>query len=72
MTYTVSHGASIGPLAIDPCRTLEDAKMHAQWLLCEGRPNVAISDGKGNAIFGDDLVACCNDEKTLTPDLRAI
>jgi len=51
---------------------LADALAHACHLLGEQEANVAIIDGNGNSISGDDLVACCKGEKTLSPDLRAI
>ena len=51
---------------------LQGALKHAHKLLWDGKSGVAIQDGKGNRIFGADLIACCKGEKTLTDDLRAI
>jgi hypothetical protein len=51
---------------------LNQALAHACQLLSEGAPNVAILDGTGRSISGDDLLACCKGEKTLTPDPQAI
>jgi hypothetical protein len=75
MPYTVSHGGTIdgqrpGPVALDVGLNLKQALQQACYFLAEGQPNVSIVDGKGNQISGADLVACCNNEKTLTPDLR--
>ena len=69
MTYTVTHGG--GPVALDIGFDLEGALARAQNLLFDGQPNVTIQDGNGRSISGNDLVACCNGEKILTPDLRA-
>jgi hypothetical protein len=69
MTYTVTHG--VGPVALDIGFDLESALAHAQNLLFDGKANVTIQDGDGRSISGNDLAACCNGEKTLTPDLRA-
>jgi hypothetical protein len=44
----------------------------AAQLLSDGAPVVAIADDNGNRISGADFAACCNGEKTLTADLRAI
>lgn len=52
--------------------TLQDALEHAAQLIAEGQLNVSIEDGNGHSISGDDLIACCNGEKTLTDDLRAV
>jgi hypothetical protein len=75
MSYTVSRGGTIGgqrpgPVALTVDLNLEQALHRARSVLAEGQPNVSIIDGKGNQISGDDLVACCKNEKTLTPDLR--
>ena len=51
---------------------LQQALAHACRLLSEGESGVAIQDGTGRSISGDDLLACCKGEKTLTPDLAAI
>jgi hypothetical protein len=41
-------------------------------LISDNYANVAIQDGKGNEISGDDLIACYLGVMKLTPDLRAI
>lgn len=51
---------------------LSEALAHACRLLSEGKQHVAIGDGMGKSISGDDLVACCRGDKTLSPDLRVI
>lgn len=76
MPYTVTHthpypgpaGVDIAPGGFD----LDSALAHACQLLREGMPDVAIQDGKGNSIKGEQLVACCRGEKRLTPDLQAV
>jgi hypothetical protein len=67
-------GATSQPAAVglDPGLLLADALDHACQLLSEQKQNVTISDGEGRTIAGDDLIACCNGDKTLTPDLQAI
>ena len=50
---------------------LSDALAHACQLLANGETNVAIQDGDGHNIAGDELAACCRREKSLSPDLRA-
>lgn len=82
MPYTVtSYGSDVAgrpaAAAIDTPRSgngfsLDAALDHARALLSRGVPNVAIQDGNGRTISGDDLAACCNGEKQLTGDLRAI
>jgi hypothetical protein len=69
MPYLVTHGN--GPTAIDTKPDLDTALAYARELLAAGMPNVAISDGAGKNISGDELVECCNGEKSLTADLRA-
>lgn len=74
MTYIVTHDTS-HPAALDLGNPkgfdMQGALAHARQLLSEGEPNVAIQDGNGHRISGDDLVACCNGDKTMSPDLRA-
>jgi len=74
MAYIVTHGGI--PAAIDSGPgagfSLEQALAHACRMLSEGRPDVAIQDGRGLNITGPNLVACCKGEKKLTADLRAI
>jgi hypothetical protein len=76
MPYFVTHGGTDGrgrpgPVGIDPGLTLEQALHMACSLLAQRQPSVTINDGKGNTISGNELVACCNGEKTLSADLRA-
>lgn len=82
MSYFVtSHGfdehGRPAPAAIDVAPpgkrlSLDDARAHACTLLGRKVPNVAIQDGNGKSISGDDLAACCTGEKELTADLRAV
>lgn len=51
---------------------LSEALAYSCQLLREQKEYVTIRDGMGNSISGDDLIACCRGEKTLSPDLRAI
>jgi hypothetical protein len=50
----------------------DDAIAHAYRLLDDGKHNVAIRDDAGNAISGDDLIACYNGDKQPTADLKAV
>jgi len=79
--YVTSHGTDTdgrrAPAAIDVGTSkqplsLEDALAHACKLLSQNVPNVAISDGNGTSISGDELAACCSEQKTLTTDLQAV
>ena len=70
LTYLVTHGT--GPAAIDQEFDLNGALAHACRLLSDGMQDVAIQDGSGKNIREDDLIACCQGIKTLTPDLRAV
>jgi hypothetical protein len=70
VAYLVTHG--VGPTAIDGDFDLEGAIIHAYRLIDEGKLDVAIQDGFGNSIRGDDLAACYRGEKRMTTDLRAI
>lgn len=78
MSYSVySHGFDAdgrpAPAAIDPnFSSVEEALAHACTLLSRGVPNIAIRDGNGKSISGDDLAACCRGEKKLTSDLKTI
>jgi hypothetical protein len=76
MNYIVTHGnghAAALDLGSSPKGfDLQGALAHACQLLSEGKPNVAIQDGNGNSISGDDLVACCAGTKILSADLRVI
>jgi hypothetical protein len=51
---------------------LADAQAHACRLLDEGKHNVRIGNDGDNSISGGDLVACCNGEKQMTADLKAV
>ena len=51
---------------------LEEAIVLAYRLLDEGQHNVAIRDGEGNSISGEDLAACYNGDKQMTADLKAV
>ena len=70
MASLVTHG--IGPTAIDGDFDLEGAIIHAYRLIDEGKLDVAIQDGLGNSIRGDELAACYRGGKTMTTDLRAV
>src|SRR5882672_7370658 len=75
MIYLVTHDETAA-IAIDEATApkgfdLQGALAHARQLLSEGKSNVAIR-GNGHSISGDDLVACCKGDKTLSVDLRAI
>ena len=52
--------------------TLEAALEHAGQLVSDNYAKVAIHDGQGHQISGDDLLACYLGIMKLTPDLRAI
>ncbi len=66
-TTAIAIDEAIAPKGFD----LHGALAHACQLLSEGKSNVAIR-GNGHSISGDDLVACCRGDKSLSPDLRAI
>jgi hypothetical protein len=76
MAYIVTHtNPHPGPAEIDIRPSgfdLDGALAHACQLLSEGLLDVAIQDGAGNSIRGDDLLACCRGEKKLTAELRAL
>ena len=81
MLYFVTFGGvradgKPGPIGIDEPLSqrpfeLVDALAHACRLVGEGKQEVTINDGKGGSISGEDLLACCRDEKILPADLRA-
>jgi len=77
MPYTVTfgrfdeHGKAMAGI-IDQSFELSGALDHACRLLSEGEQDVAIQDGSGKSIQGDELTACCRGEKILMPDLRVI
>ena len=68
MGYQVTYGATP---TVEEIATLEDAMERAGQLISDNYANVAVRDGKGNEISGDDLIACYLGVKKLTPDLRA-
>jgi hypothetical protein len=72
VTHDTSHAAALDLSSNPKGFDLQGALAHACQLLSEGKPNVAIQDGNGHSLSGDDLVACCNGDKTISPDLRAI
>jgi hypothetical protein len=72
VTFTDPHP---GPAGIDIGTgkgfDLDGALAHACQLLSQNYLDVAIQDGTGNSIRGEELAACCRGEKKLTADLRA-
>jgi hypothetical protein len=75
MRYSVSYamaGVPKGPVAIDDNLSLEEALSLACELIAEGSQDVFIGDGNGNQIGGEELAACCRNEKKLWSDLRAV
>jgi hypothetical protein len=70
VVYFVTHG--VGSVAIDGPFDFTRAVVHAYRLLDIGRLDVAIQDGLGNTIRGDELAACQRGEKRMTTHLRAI
>jgi glycosyltransferase A (GT-A) superfamily protein (DUF2064 family) len=75
MAYFVTFEAG-GAAAIDQQQPkgfdLAGALAHAHNLMFDGYESVTISDDDGHSISGDELKECCNDDKTLTLDLRAV
>jgi hypothetical protein len=69
MSYLVTRG---DPPTVEEIPTLEAALERAGQLVSENYFRVAISDGKGNEITGDDLLACYLGVMSLTSDLRAV
>jgi hypothetical protein len=70
MRYIVTFGNR--PTAIGSLVDLQGALADACDQIARGEMDVAIQDGSGKSIRGEDLAACCRGEKTLTSDLRAI
>jgi len=70
MPYLVARGTE--PVVIQEIPSLEAALEYAGQLISDNFANVAIHDGMGNQISGDDLIACYLGVKKLTPDLRAV
>ena len=58
-------------VAFEQPPSLHEALTTARMFLLEGKSDVAIYDGKGRSISGNDLVACCSGRKKLTGDLQA-
>jgi hypothetical protein len=70
MPYVVTYGAGVA--TVEMISTLEAALERAGELVSDNYANVAIHDGKGNRISGDDLLACYLGVMKLTSDLRAV
>jgi hypothetical protein len=70
MAYIVARGTE--PVVIKEMASLEAALEYAGQLVSDNYANVAIHDGKGNQVSGDDLIACYLGVAKLTPDLRAV
>ena len=74
MKYFVSYamaGVPKSPFAIDDYLSPEEALALAGQLIAEGSQDVFIGDDDGNQIGGEELAACCRNERKLTSDLRA-
>ncbi|HEX3674353.1 MAG TPA: hypothetical protein VHU87_08795 [Rhizomicrobium sp.] len=69
MRYRVTFGAS--PAAIGPSVDLDAALADACRQISMNQVDVAIHDGNGRSIRGEELAACCRGEKKLTADLLA-
>lgn len=76
MRYFVAFGDPTSAAATDEglSRSFElaDALAHACRLLDEKKQNVTIRDDRNNSIAGDDLLACCDGDKEITADLKAV
>jgi hypothetical protein len=78
MQYFVTHGSGerAAPIALDLGGTqgfdLKGALAYAHSLLTREKGSVTIRDSARRSITGADLEACCNGNKTLTPDLEAV
>ena len=70
MRYVVTFGNR--PAAIGPMMDLDGAMADACNQIARGELDVAIQDGSGQSIRGEELAACCRGEKKLTSDLKAI
>jgi hypothetical protein len=70
MPYLVARGTQ--PVIIREMPSLETALEYAGQLISDNYANVAIHDGKGNQISGDDLIACYLGVMKLTSDLLAV
>jgi hypothetical protein len=70
MTYLVARGTE--PVVIKEMPSLEAALEYAGQLVSDNYANVAIHDGEGNEISGDDLLACYLGVMKLTSDLSAV
>ena len=63
------------PLPSHPYQTFStsnDAIAYASELLTKGEVYVAIQDGNGSLLWGDELRACCKGDKRLTHDLQIV
>jgi hypothetical protein len=69
MVYLITYGAKP---TVEEIPALEVALERAGQLVSENYANVAIRDGAGNEISGEDLLACYLGVMRLTPDLRAV
>ena len=58
------------PVSLDQAADIDGALMFARQLFTACAANVTIRDEKENNISGPDIIACCNRQKMLTPDLR--
>ena len=67
MSYLVTRE---DPPAIEELPTLEAALERAGQLVSNNYFDVAIKDGKGNQVSGDDLIACYLGVAKLSGDLR--
>jgi hypothetical protein len=70
MTYVITYGVAVA--TVEVISTLGAALERAGQLVSDNYANVAIHDGKGNRISGDDLLACYLGVMKLTADLRAV
>jgi hypothetical protein len=67
MRYIVTFGNR--PTAIGSLVDLQGVLADACDQIARGDMDVAIQDGSGKSIRGEELAACCPGEKTLTSDL---
>jgi hypothetical protein len=70
LTYLGARGTE--PVVIREMPSLEAALEYAGQLVSDNYANVAIHDGKGNQVSGDDLLAYYLGVVKLMPDLRAV
>jgi hypothetical protein len=67
--YQVRYGARP---TVEEIATLADAVERAGQLISDNYANVTVSDGEGNEISGDNLIACYLGVMKLTSDLRVV